>query len=555
MRRAFFAACLTGVIASAGCRAPTSITLTVTSELACSELHGVAIAVGGETSSPVTTTTQCTPDARGGSRIGTLVIVPGGSNEVSVRVVAGVDRPVEECANNAHAGCIVARRVMRFSPHEELSMAIELRRDCKGVACDASTTCVAKVCRPSNAPDDAEIDASVDAPVVDSGTPDGPPSDGGCSPEQKNCDGKCVAIADPAYGCSSASCSPCAASGDSSFTCDSGACKPTGCKTGFKSCDGSCVPTDVAHGCTGAACIPCPADNGTASCDGATCKIACNTGYKLCGGKCVNIGDPSFGCTATGCDNSACPKSGTVVCSGGACILGSCGPGTKACSGSCVPTDTTKGCGDVARCTPCAAGESCVGGPPTTCQCVPEAKSTTCAKVQCGVTKNNCGQNVDCGSAACAAPQTCGGGGSANTCGCTAPSPCDGVSCGVVNDSCGVAQTCGCTGVNTCGGGGTPGKCGCTAVNPCVGGNCGTLSNGCGGTVTCGCTVPQTCGGGGTAGKCGCTPEPTTVTCEFRVCGSVLNNCGTSVSCGSCTGTKPKCCIEYCACSTCTCAL
>jgi hypothetical protein len=56
-----------------------------------------------------------------------------------------------------------------------------------------------------------------------------------------------------------------------------------------------------------------------------------------------------------------------------------------------------------------------------------------------------------------------------------------------------------CTAPQTCGGGGMPNQCGCTPRTPaeaCTGGqNCGTADNGCGGRVQCGeCTLPEICG-------------------------------------------------------------
>ncbi len=564
----------------AGCRTPTSITLTITSDVRCEDLRGVSIASGTrastESAAPATTTFQCAPQGDGTSRIGTLVVVPSGGNdeEIAVRVVAGIDRPVDECsAQTGYQGCIVARRVLRFQPNVEMMLPIELHLDCKSVSCDATTTCVDAGCRSAEVTDpgcvgegclprtdggvpdandggsDAQPDTQTDAPIGETGA---------CADDEKNCGGACVKIDDPAYGCSTAGCSPCDATANATWTCSAGACMQTGCAAGFKSCSGACVPKDAAHGCGGASCTPCPADNGVASCDASgACKLECNTGYKLCGGKCVNVGDPNYGCGPTTCDASSCPSpgaGGTVVCSGSSCVLGSCGPGTKACAGTCVPTDSTHGCGEVPRCTPCAAGETCAGGPPSVCACVPDAKSKTCAGVECGIVKNNCGHDVDCGNP-CVAPQTCGGGAAKNKCGCTpSGSPCNGVDCGNLPNSCGVLVACGCTGSNTCGGGGVSGKCGCTPTNPCTGGKCGTFSNGCGGTVTCGCSAPNTCGGGGVSGQCGCTPRTAAQACDsFQVCGPAPNGCGGFVSCGGCPGSSPNCCYDRCVCSGCLC--
>ncbi|WP_407755796.1 hypothetical protein [Archangium sp.] len=55
---------------------------------------------------------------------------------------------------------------------------------------------------------------------------------------------------------------------------------------------------------------------------------------------------------------------------------------------------------------------------------------------------NGCAEPLDCGT--CTAPQTCGGGGTPNVCGCT-PTTCaaSGASCGVIPDGCGGTIDCG----------------------------------------------------------------------------------------------------------------
>ena len=69
--------------------------------------------------------------------------------------------------------------------------------------------------------------------------------------------------------------------------------------------------------------------------------------------------------------------------------------------------------------------------------------------------------------------------------------------CGTVAACDGTSLDCGpaCTAPETCGGGGTPNVCGCTPITTCPGSdNCGTVPDTCGGTVTCGtCLLGQTC--------------------------------------------------------------
>jgi hypothetical protein len=183
--------------------------------------------------------------------------------------------------------------------------------------------------------------------------------------------------------------------------------------------------------------------------------------------------------------------------------------------------------------TPDATGSG--DGPcmPTTCQA---------ANATCGSLADGCGGTLECGT--CAAPATCGGGGTAHECGCT-PTTCQaqGKNCGTMPDGCTGTLTCGtCTGTETCGGGnpGTPNVCGegpCTTGTTCAAQqkSCGTISDGCGDTLECGtCTSPAVCGGGGVANVCGCTP--TTCQAQSKNCGDIDNGCGTSLHCGDCTG-------------------
>jgi hypothetical protein len=73
------------------------------------------------------------------------------------------------------------------------------------------------------------------------------------------------------------------------------------------------------------------------------------------------------------------------------------------------------------------------------CGCTPKACPTG---ANCGSVDNGCGAMVNCG-AACTAPQTCGGGGTANVCGCK-PTTCaaQNAECGTIDDGCGGMLTC-----------------------------------------------------------------------------------------------------------------
>lgn len=154
-------------------------------------------------------------------------------------------------------------------------------------------------------------------------------------------------------------------------------------------------------------------------------------------------GGGSGGDGAGGGDEAA--GGGAVASGGGAAAAGG---GTAATGGggaSCVPACNGRscgpdGCGGV--CGACGATEQCVSGQ---CECLPESDAEFCANAQracdsftgadrCGVTRT-----VSCGQ--CAAPRTCGGGGTAGQCGCTPQ--CNGKVCGAdgCGGSCGTCPT------------------------------------------------------------------------------------------------------------------
>jgi hypothetical protein len=172
----------------------------------------------------------------------------------------------------------------------------------------------------------------------------------------------------------------------------------------------------------------------------------------------------------------------------------------------------------VIQCGSCTPPESCGGAGTTgvcgktgTGVCVP--KTCTQLGYTCGPASNGCGGLLDCGK--CAAPATCGGGGTPGVCGGNSgcvPKTCvqQKIKCGPAGDGCGGLLQCGtCTAPQTCGGAGTPGMCG--GSNACVpktcaqlGFTCGPAGDGCGGLLQCGtCTPPDICGGGGVPGVCG----------------------------------------------------
>lgn len=246
----------------------------------------------------------------------------------------------------------------------------------------------------------------------------------------------------------------------------------TACPTG-KPCGG----TAPGAACT---CPPPPPDCGTA---GSVCRAnnslaTCGTNADGClaissavtcptGRSCVGL-HPTASCACpappTGClglsSGTFCASANTLT----SCVLDASG---------CVAGNTM----------PCTSG--CLGTHPSAACCVPACSG-------------KCGGSDGCGGACpnnCVQPQTCGGGGAVNVCGCTAS--CTGKCSGP--DGCGGTCTGSCSPPQTCGGGSTMNVCGCT---PACAGKCGG-PDGCGSSCPDDCVGPKSCGGGGTPNVCG----------------------------------------------------
>ncbi|MEZ4460662.1 MAG: EGF domain-containing protein [bacterium] len=205
--------------------------------------------------------------------------------------------------------------------------------------------------------------------------------------------------------------------------------------------------------------------------------------------------------------------------------------------------------------------------------CVPESDAAYCARLSatCGAltSVDNCGnaRTADCGT--CAAPLECGAGGTSNVCACPGSSDaqvCQGLgkNCGsleALDPGCNITRTfnCGtCTAPQTCGGSGQDNVCGCVETQRefCERLNaCGTLTapDACGQmqTYDCGgCPDGTGCGEGGTPNVCGCPVEKACGTRGVE-CGDVdlsatCSNLGVE-SCGDC-GARGMCTNNTCVC-------
>ena len=137
-----------GVALPVSCRAPTQITMVLSTDIACADLRGVSVTVGNlgevETKTETTSTTSCTD----GGELGSLVVVPSGGtgDTVAIKIVAGYKRDPEQCTPPYGAGCIVARRALHFLPRSPFRINVPLRGSCDDLPCAEAQTCVAGRC-------------------------------------------------------------------------------------------------------------------------------------------------------------------------------------------------------------------------------------------------------------------------------------------------------------------------------------------------------------------------------------------------------------------------
>jgi formylglycine-generating enzyme required for sulfatase activity len=168
-----------GLALASSCRSPTDITVEVTADFACADLRGVAVTIGGilgddlENKGATTTSSSCDQ-----GNVGRVVVIPSGSKDdgIAIKVVAGFGRPVEECAPPYPKGCIVARRSLKYTPHQELHVPITLRAACDGIACGTTESCVKGACLPAALDGSKCAGAGCDESTLGAG-----PSNEGCA--------------------------------------------------------------------------------------------------------------------------------------------------------------------------------------------------------------------------------------------------------------------------------------------------------------------------------------------------------------------------------------
>ena len=287
-----------------------------------------------------------------------------------------------------------------------------------------------------------------------------------CAQGQKLCDGTCVSLGDPLYGCTDTSCTPCALD-RASAVCAGGACAIGHCNPGYADCnqtgsDGcetdlsspshcgacnatcgaaapNCAPSGAGFSCTtgctasaptlcGNTCVDllssenhcgscshacAPVDNGTTKCTLGFCAFDCGANFHACSGACAS--NTSIASCGTSCDPCVPPANAQPTCDGASCGF-VCNAGFHACGSTCAPDNSIASCGT--SCGPCATGPNatatCTGG---TCGIACAAGTADCNTnaadgceidvttdpAHCGDCTTSCGE-YGCNAGKCALP-------------------------------------------------------------------------------------------------------------------------------------------------------
>ncbi len=216
---------------------------------------------------------------------------------------------------------------------------------------------------PPNVPPDAA------GPTPDAGPPPA------CPAGRHICNGVCVSLLDPGYGCGDPSCTPCP-SMHSSMGCAGQKCMITACDPGYADCNAKAADgceTDLSKPATCGACnAACAAANPLCAPAGPTfqCTNGCTPANPVnCGNECV---DPMTSTNHCGGCNIMCPvvTNATSQCNIGVCAF-TCKPSFHACAGKCP-----------AKTDPAACGPDCLVCP------IPAGGAATCTNDVCGITCN-----------------------------------------------------------------------------------------------------------------------------------------------------------------------
>lgn len=233
-----------------------------------------------------------------------------------------------------------------------------------------------------------------------------PASSEGCASNQKKCNGNCVSMDDPAFGCGTASCNACAAT-NATATCTAGKCAVKACDPGFADCNEKASDGCESDLSKSTSCGKCGEKCGASKpvCASSNRSYACSTGCTpesplLCGTDCVSPMTSINHCG--GCDKP-CPtvENGTEACTQGACVL-TCKAGSHKCGETkCALDSDITACG--ATCAVCPV-------PPANTHGAAACTANACA-VTCDAGYADCNKNAadGCESTKATDPANCGG--------------------------------------------------------------------------------------------------------------------------------------------------
>ncbi|HEU4407126.1 MAG TPA: hypothetical protein VFS43_17790 [Polyangiaceae bacterium] len=151
------------VLSVTTCLEPTQLELWLSTDLPCDKVRGTAVTVGHlgelEDKPAAMSTTFCERRPDGSSGLGMLVVVPSGERDgpLALKVVTAVTASSTDACGpspnryDSYRGCIVARRALRYLPHDTVRLTVSMLKECEGVACDARSTCFqAGLCLPAD---------------------------------------------------------------------------------------------------------------------------------------------------------------------------------------------------------------------------------------------------------------------------------------------------------------------------------------------------------------------------------------------------------------------
>ena len=152
-------------VAPLGCLDPTEATVEISTNASCGDLDSTGITAGLLDEIEVRAYGASTSLCENSGEIGSIVLLPPeGERQApfAFKVVGSLGAFVEDAciAPEYGPGCIVARRAMRFLPHNSFRVPVRLNQACAGVLCPEAQTCVDGTCVSATVdPIDCENDA------------------------------------------------------------------------------------------------------------------------------------------------------------------------------------------------------------------------------------------------------------------------------------------------------------------------------------------------------------------------------------------------------------